>query len=158
GGKLDRRALPAPDPAVTPAGRRPRDAREEILCELFAAVLGMERVGADDDFFALGGHSLLAMRLVSRVRTALGAEITLRRVLGARPAAGRAGGLRAGAVRSAGEPAGPPVGRPAPARRPELVPLSSAQQRLWVLHRLEGPGAAYNIPMAWRLTGPLDVD
>ncbi|ACZ86404.1 non-ribosomal peptide synthase/polyketide synthase [Streptosporangium roseum] len=150
-GKLDRRALPAPDPAAATPGRRPRDAREEILCELFAAVLGRERVGVDDDFFALGGHSLLAMRLAGRVRTALGAEVTLRAVFEAPTAARLAERLRESRD-------GAPAPAPAPAVRPEFPPLSSAQQRLWVLYRLEGPSATYNIPTAWRLSGPLDLD
>ncbi|MFJ9247502.1 non-ribosomal peptide synthase/polyketide synthase [Streptomyces sp. NPDC101776] len=151
-GKLDRAALPAPDFATgtgtgTDAGTSPRSPREEILTGLFGDVLGLERVGADDDFFALGGHSLLAMRLVSRVRTALGADLTVRTVFEASTPALLAARLddRAG-------------GLPAlvPADRPDELPLSYAQQRLWLLHRIEGPGATYNIPAAWHLTGTLD--
>jgi hypothetical protein len=87
-GKLDRAGLPAPDLQPAQASRSPRTPREEVLCGLFAEVLGVYSPGIDDSFFDLGGHSLLATRLISRVRTVLGAELTAAAVFQAPTVAG----------------------------------------------------------------------
>ncbi|MFF9027204.1 amino acid adenylation domain-containing protein [Streptomyces iakyrus] len=147
-GKLDRAALPAPDRASAGGPHQPaRTPREQAVCDLFAEVLGVDRVGADDNFFDLGGHSVLATRLTSRLRTAYGVELSLRSLFEAATPAALARLLDDAA------PARPALTR---RDRPEVLPLSFAQKRLWFLHRLDGPDATYNTPFVLRLSGRVD--
>ncbi|MBB4636053.1 non-ribosomal peptide synthetase [Longimicrobium terrae] len=149
-GKLDRGALPAPggDAFAARAYEEPAGETEEALAEIWAEVLGVERVGRRDDFFGLGGHSLLAVQVISRVRQALGAEAALRELFTHPVLADFARELD-GAARAAL----PPI-EPAPRDGP--VPLSFAQQRLWFLEQMGNLGSAYHIHRPVRLRGELD--
>ncbi|HVR96499.1 MAG TPA: amino acid adenylation domain-containing protein, partial [Thermoanaerobaculia bacterium] len=150
-GKLDRRALPEPERSRAPESEEaPLDLVEELLAGIWAEVLGLDRVGIDEDFFALGGHSLLATQVVSRVRTALGAELPLRQLFESPTVAGLALAVR----ESQGGTQAPPI---VPVSRDGDLPLSFAQQRLWFLDQLEPGSAAYNIPLAVRLSGELSA-
>ncbi|WP_037181639.1 non-ribosomal peptide synthetase [Rhodococcoides fascians] len=147
-GKLDRKALPAPTVHATQF-RAPRTPIEEIVADVFADVLGLERVGLDDDFFELGGNSLVATQLVSRLGVALDSRVPVRMVFDASSVESLAARVESG---SGARPALTP--RP----RPDRIPLSPAQQRMWFLNRLEPESAVNNIPAAVRLSGALDVD
>ncbi|QYN17777.1 non-ribosomal peptide synthetase [Amycolatopsis sp. DSM 110486] len=149
-GKLDRKRLPEPAAVATGAGGSARTEREAQLCRLFSDVLELPGIGVGDDFFALGGQSLLAVRLLSRIRTVLGADLDLATVFDAPTPAELARALDAAAPR-------PERRALRPASRPERVPLSAAQRGMWLLNRLEGPSATYNIPLSLTLRGPLDV-
>ncbi len=154
-GKINRRALPAPEGAVAKAAEyeAPRTQTEELLAGLWASVLHVDRIGVNDDFFALGGHSLLATQLVSRVREAFGVELPLRELFERPTVAGLAQQVEV-AVRGGLGLMAPPL---VPVSREHELPLSYAQQRLWFLDQLEPSGSFYNLPAAVRLRGALNV-
>jgi amino acid adenylation domain-containing protein len=146
-GKLDRAALPGRSrPEHTADYRPPRTPMEELLCEVFAHVLTLDHVGIDDNFFARGGHSLAATRLVSRIRSAAGVETPLRTLFEHPTVAALAPHL---------EKAQKILHPLAPQLRPDDLPLSFAQQRLWFIDQLEKTSTEYNLPVALRLRGSL---
>ena len=150
-GKVDRRALP--EPGLAPAAQASRTASspgEELLAGAFAEVLGVERVGVDDDFFVLGGHSLLATRLLARVTRLFGVDLPVSDVFLHPTPAALARRIAAGAA------AAPPV-MPVPRLPGAGLPLSFAQRRLWFLDRMEPGSAAYHMAGALDLDGPLDL-
>ncbi|WP_412753759.1 amino acid adenylation domain-containing protein [Krasilnikovia sp. M28-CT-15] len=148
-GKLDVAALPKPA-ADRRGGRAPATATEKALCELFGDLLGVPDLSADDHFFHLGGHSLLATRLVSRARTALGTQLSVRDLFEAPTPAALAVRADSGPDAAARPPL---LARP----RPERVGLSAAQQRLWLTQQLDAGSAAYNFPLVLRVSAMPDV-
>ena len=149
-GKLDKRALPAPEYQDTgDRYRAPATPIEEILAGIYAQVLGLERVGVDDSFFELGGDSLSAMRVIAAINKSLDAGIGVRTVFEAPTVAQLAPRIGAEAGGLAPLVAG---------QRPAVVPLSFAQSRLWFLDQLEGPSPVYNMAVALRLGGRLDAE
>ncbi|MBB5917007.1 amino acid adenylation domain-containing protein [Nocardia transvalensis] len=152
-GKVDRKALPAPEfGARRAAGSadRPRTEVERRLCDILAEVLAGDALGVEDNFFDLGGNSLTAARAVARINSAFGAALTIRDLFESPTVATLAGRLDAH---------GPDLSSPplVAARRPERIPLSLAQQRLWILNRFAEHASAYNMPLAVELTGPLNI-
>ncbi|MES1241581.1 MAG: non-ribosomal peptide synthase/polyketide synthase [Acidobacteriota bacterium] len=148
-GKVDRRALARIEPERT-VSEAPRTAAEELLAGIWADVLGRERVGIRENFFAIGGHSLLGTRVMSRVRQAFGKDLPLRALFESPTVEALA--ARIGQAGRREEL--PPL---APAPQDGAVPLSFAQERLWVLDRLAPRNPVYNIPSALRAAGGLDV-
>ncbi|MDP9122915.1 MAG: condensation domain-containing protein, partial [Acidobacteriota bacterium] len=135
-------------------GRAPRTPVEEILAAIWSEVLGVERVGPDDNFFDLGGHSLLATRVISQVRSTFQVELGLHELFEEPTVAGLALRIEA-AVRSGSGPAAPAI-EPVPRGDAVELPLSFAQQRLWFIDQLEG-GSLYNVPIGLRVSGELSV-
>jgi amino acid adenylation domain-containing protein len=151
-GKLDVRALPAPElGSAEDEYVAPGTPVEEVLAGIWAEVLRLERVGVRENFFEAGGHSLLATRVVSRIREVFGVEMPLRALFEGPTVAELAG--RVEEMRRAELPVLPPV---VPVERTGGLPLSFAQERLWFMDRLEPGSAVYNIPMARRVGGALD--
>jgi amino acid adenylation domain-containing protein/non-ribosomal peptide synthase protein (TIGR01720 family) len=156
-GKVDRRALPAPDQARPDLERPfvlPRGPFEEAVAGIWTEVLGVERVGADDNFFDLGGHSLKATQVISRIRDAFQVGTPLRQLFETPTVAGLAASVEA--ARGRGErPQAPPIRR---TPREGAQPLSFSQERLWFLDQLQPGSTAYSLPLALRLTGSLNVE
>ncbi|SFX77609.1 non-ribosomal peptide synthetase [Streptomyces atratus] len=153
-GKTDRAALPAPSGTRGTGGPAPATPEEKLVADLMADVLGLETIGADDDFFDLGGHSLLAIRVAGKLRAALGVPVSVRTVFEARTVA-----ALAERVAHLGEEETAdhievldPQERSGPAR------LSFTQQRLWFLDRLNPGSPEYRVSWGFRLRGPLDTD
>ncbi|NEO70811.1 non-ribosomal peptide synthetase, partial [Moorena sp. SIO3H5] len=155
-GKVDRKALPAPDGVFTPEHEYvpPRTPSQEIIANIFADVLSVDNVGIHDNFFELGGHSLLATQLISRLRVAFKVEIPLRAVFESPSVDKLEQTLTKGSTLGQGLSL-PPI---QPRSDSEQLPLSSAQERLWFLNQLEGASATYNIPAALRITGNLAIN
>ncbi len=149
-GKLDRKALPEPMFLSNKEFRSPRSDAEKTVAAVYAEVLGIEKVGLDDDFFELGGNSLVATQVVTRVGAALGVRLGVRELFEASTVAALAARAGATVVRGTGTPALGSV------PRPERIPLSLAQQRMWFLNRFDSSTAVYNLPFAVRLSGTVD--
>ena len=159
-GKIDRRALPAPDADTLTARRHtaPRTAVEQGLLSLWADILDLpaDKVGIEDNFFDLGGHSLLATRVVSQIRKTFNIELQIRDLFSASTVKALAPRVEQAIADNPLDPQ-----RDLPLRaidRNGPLPLSFAQQRLWFIHQFEHTEQTqYNIPWALRLQGPLDI-
>jgi amino acid adenylation domain-containing protein/non-ribosomal peptide synthase protein (TIGR01720 family) len=154
-GKIDRKALPAPEPSAGPSSLRAelRGPVEEALAGIFAEVLKVTPVGAHDDFFERGGHSLLATQVISRIRASFGVELPLRTVFEASTVAALSERVEL-ALRGGRGLTVPALVKTA---RVGEMPLSFAQERLWFLAQLDPDSASYVVPGAVRLEGRLDV-
>mgnify|MGYP006277890017 CR=1 FL=1 len=155
-GKVDRKALPAPDQSdrVQAEYVAPRTPTEELIVGMFQDVLKMDTVGISNNFFELGGHSLLATQLLSRLREAFAVDIPLQMVFEFPSVAELAPKIDQLVSEDAGLDAPPITAQP----RTENLPLSFAQQRLWFLDQLEPNSPFYNIPLALRLSGELETE
>ncbi|WP_127956882.1 non-ribosomal peptide synthetase [Serratia microhaemolytica] len=151
-GKLDKRALPAPDEQAFARAeyQAPEGELEQRLAEIWCELLGVERVGRHDNFFALGGHSLLAVRLCSQVQQRLGVSLTVAALFSHSTLA-----ALATVIAELPQETLPDITR---LSRDQHLPLSFAQQRLWFLWQMEGPSATYNIPALFHLHGELRRD
>ena len=155
-GKVDRAALPPPEGGILQAEYvAPRNPVEEVIAGIVSDILAIERVGARDNFFELGGHSLLATQLVSRLRDAFQVDLSLREMFENPTVEGLARLVEA--AREAAEGLQTVPLEPIPRDGREL-PLSFAQQRLWFLDQLEPGSPFYNIPVALRIRGELNLE
>ncbi|MCJ0904292.1 non-ribosomal peptide synthetase [Rhodococcus sp. ARC_M6] len=151
-GKLDGSALPEPDfGAASTEFRSPRTMTEESVAGIFAEMLAADQLGIDTNFFDLGGNSLIATKVVARINSALDVNIGVRDLFDAPTVA-----ELAARIECAGQPSASPA--LTAGVRPDRVPVSLAQQRLWLVNQLDTSSCAYNVPIALRLTGELDAD
>ncbi|MBA2679919.1 MAG: amino acid adenylation domain-containing protein [Ktedonobacteraceae bacterium] len=161
-GKIDRKALPDPSFILSQDTQEillPRDPLEEAVAEIWQQVLGRAEIGIRENFFALGGHSLLGAQVISRIRTVLQIELPLRRLFETPTIEG----LTEAIVHARQEESHllqPPIKRVSRelSREESAIPLSFAQQRLWILDRLDPGNTTYNMPFAWNISGDLDRD
>ena len=155
-GKVDSRALPIPEnfkSRLESSFVLPSTPTQEILANLWAAILSIEKVGIYDNFFELGGHSLLATQVISRLRTAFQIDLPLRCIFESPTVAQLSEVILAELQKGIGLTV-PPI---LPADREKNLPLSWAQQRLWFLHQLESESSAYTIPFPLKMSGKLNV-
>ena len=154
-GKPDTSALPAPAPVAQQRHREPATPTEQGICAIFSRLFDRDPVGADDSFFALGGHSLLAVRLVAQLRAEFGADLTVRAVFDTPTPAGLATAVaeRIRAESADRGPQRPPLTRSV---RPDRIPLSYSQLAGWFQYRIGGGRDAFNMPLALRISGPVD--
>ncbi len=153
-GKVDRRALPEPRQDRAVAGvafAAPDDGVEAIVADVWAEVLGLDRIGRHDDFFSLGGHSMLATMAAARLSLYLGLDVPTRLIFMAPTVAGFTLALG----KRDGLPGAPPITPRDPALT--AIPLSFAQLRMWLLANLQPDSNEYVVPAAFRVHGPLDV-
>ncbi|MEC9375343.1 MAG: amino acid adenylation domain-containing protein [Pseudomonadota bacterium] len=150
-GKLNRKALPAPDEKNTPSEKykAPESSLESTLVSIWQELLGLKKIGVDDDFFQLGGHSLLAMRVVGKIRRQLGKEISLRTFFARPTIAQLSDQLSNGAIKSDATQ----ISR---RKKVDLAPLSYAQQRIWILNEIDPGNPVYNIPWATSISGKIN--
>ncbi|MGQ0507504.1 MAG: amino acid adenylation domain-containing protein, partial [Myxococcaceae bacterium] len=156
-GKIDRKALPAPQASAATSDAEfvaPRSPTEELVVGLFREALNVPRVSVNDDFFAMGGHSLLASQILARLRRDHGVELSFRKIFEA-PTAARFAELVDKAKQSGGASSRPAA---VPKRNSaEAAPVSMIQERLWLLEEMDpGTRVVHNLPAAWRFTGPVD--
>ncbi len=151
-GKVDRKALPAPQQTIAKTNINPRNPIEQILVNIWSEILNIEKVSIEDNFFELGGHSLLATQVISRVRSDLNIEVPLRQLFATPTVADLAEFIQQS--QQDAQPIVPPL---LPVSRDRQLPISFAQERLWILDQLEGESPFYNIPAAISLVGQLNV-
>ncbi|WP_156094992.1 non-ribosomal peptide synthetase, partial [Nocardia lijiangensis] len=151
-GKVDYRALPVPDPGNQESGyRAPQGLVEQTVAGIFADLLDRPEIGADDNFFDLGGNSLVATRALSRIGEVVGVAVPVQVIFEAPTVADLA--ERISQLRAV-----PNLPEPAPKPRPDRVPLSQAQARMWFLNQFDPDAPGYVVPLAIRLDGVLDID